>query len=107
MQDSRHLEFEDRCLVELRASYPKRLEKVEDEVLREDVRTGLKRAEESGISNDSFAIEFLGFIVVYGRDFAETVETAWAKEILENEFYSEEEKLRELSRHRTLELTGG
>ena len=104
MQESMHLAFEDRCITELRASYPKRLKKVEDEDLREDVRVGIRRAEEFGITDDTFVINFLGFLVEYGRDFAETEETVWAREILENDYYTEEDKLQELSRRRTLEI---
>jgi hypothetical protein len=51
-------------------------------------------------------MQFLEFIVEYGRDFAETEETTWAREILENEYYDEEEKLSRLSRHRILDIFG-
>ena len=103
MQNSMHCEFEERCIAELRAFYPERLKTVEDETLREDVRSGLEKAERFGIKDDSFVIEFLKFIVEYGREFPYAEETEWACEILENSFSTEEEKITSLTRHRTLE----
>jgi hypothetical protein len=103
MQTSLHQEFEERCLAELRAFYPERLKTVEDESLREDVRSGLGKAERFGIKDDSFVIEFLKFIVEYGREFPYAEETEWACEILENDFSTEEEKITSLTRRRTLE----
>jgi hypothetical protein len=106
MEGSLHLSFEERAMAELRSTYPKRLQNVEDEELREDVRVGRSRAQEFGITDDGFVMQFLEFIVEYGRGFAETEETTWAREILENEYYDEEEKLSRLSRHRILDIFG-
>ena len=103
MQSSLNLDFEDRCLAELRAAYPERLADEDDEVLREDVRAGIEKAKSYAITDDALVIEFLKFTVEYGREFPYTDNTEWAGEILEDSFTTEEEKLTALAQQRALE----
>lgn len=104
MENSLRLSFENRAMAELRSSYPEKLKDVQDEDLRKDVRTGMNKAEKSGIKDEAFVMKFLEFIVEYGRDFADTEETAWAREILEEAYLTEEEKITKLMRHRTRKI---
>lgn len=103
MQDSLNLEFEDRCLAELRATYPEQLADEDEEMLREDIRNGVEKAKSYDITDDTLVIEFLKFTVEYGREFPYTEKTEWAGEILENPFTTAEEKLTALARRRALD----
>ena len=103
MQNSLNLEFENRCLAELRATYPERLAGEDEEILREDIREGIEKANSYDITDDTLVIEFLKFTVEYGREFPYTEKTEWAGEILENSFTTAEEKLTALSRQRAFE----
>ncbi|MBS1793006.1 MAG: hypothetical protein JSS81_04085 [Acidobacteria bacterium] len=104
MQNSLNLEFENRCLAELRASYPEKLKDVDEDVLRDDVRGGLGKTGRFRLKDDGFIVEFLKYTVEYGRDFPDLEETLWAREILDNGFLTEEQKMTALARHRTLEI---
>ena len=66
-------------------------------VLRDLVQTGLKRADEYGMSDPDNAKRFVRYVGLYGFDFGQTPDTAWATPILEK-WASGSERLDELDR---------
>ena len=88
--------FVRRAIAALRARFPKRLENTSDDTLMATVNTGWERAGTYGIEDESWVLEFLGYLVQFGDDFPETPETAWGREVLQRTELTQEERIVEL-----------
>ncbi|MDD5298328.1 MAG: hypothetical protein PHU46_15605 [Rhodocyclaceae bacterium] len=76
--------FERRMVAHLRHSFPERTKTHGDEVLQNFVQAGLARCRPYGVVNELDAQRFLDYMVIYGPEFDQKPDTAWAGLILDD-----------------------
>jgi|SRR5580692_2988489 hypothetical protein len=74
--------FEDRVLEHVREFFPRKIENLSEENIREGIQYGIKRAAVYGIVAERDVLKYIDLAVVLGRDFDIDTRIAWASEIL-------------------------
>jgi hypothetical protein len=88
--------FEDRMMAHLREAFPDEVRGLDDAMLRETVRHGVRRARQYGIENERDTARFIDLMFLVRRDFDTSPETSWARPILLDKASSAENRLRRL-----------
>ena len=75
-------QFETRMAAHLRAAFPAATQAMPDPELRAAIRTGMAEAAAYDVVVEEDIQRYLGYMMIYGRDFDRRADTSWAGDIL-------------------------
>jgi hypothetical protein len=96
LQDYRRAQFERRALAYLRQTLPTQCSSLDDATLCEEVRFGVARAADYGITAERDVAGYLELTLLLGREFDADAAFPWARPILLDRSSSAENRLRRL-----------
>ncbi|HUY13835.1 MAG TPA: hypothetical protein VMX16_09430 [Terriglobia bacterium] len=76
--------FEDQMVIHLNKFFPKQCKAAGETKLRETIQYGVKRATAYRITRSSDVCKYIDLMLVFGRDFDQSPQQAWAGEILDS-----------------------
>jgi hypothetical protein len=85
--------FEDRMLEHLKKYFPAKIKQVGDEAARQQIRDGVKRAQNYYLRSEREAAKFIDLTFAIHPTFDEQPEMKWAKDILSDLKISGDERL--------------
>ena len=91
----------------LKKRYSEQMKEMDDEQLREFVVQGVEEAKEYDITDENDVKRFLEYLVQYGRDFGESLDTKWANQFLHNNDLTGTEKMNEIDDYDLFVITLG
>jgi hypothetical protein len=74
--------FEDQMVIHLNKFFPEQCKAAGEPKLRETIQYGVQRATAYRITRSSDVCKYIDLMVVFGRDFDQSPQQAWAGEIL-------------------------
>lgn len=86
-------EFEDDMVIHLQTSFSSEIEGMSEEELRQEIRSGIEKAEKYDIVISTDVSRFIEYSVCYGSDFDVTDKLKWISEILNDNSLDGTEKM--------------
>ena len=99
-------QFEDRMVAHLPKAFPEQAGGLAEPELRATVRTGMTRAVQYGVINESDAQRYLEYMMRLGVDFDTAAPTGWAGKILLDETTQGTEKMDRIDERAALAQEG-